>query len=131
MSALRGLVLGVSLLLALAARGDDAPVYASNYDVLLRADGNSWQVRSRARVYDGHAIPVELGPFRVDVAVAGREEGFATIELRLFEKSGGEWHRISAQDLSFPAQLGTPVEFAWNGAGLELDVAVVLSMLDP
>lgn len=103
-------------------------VYASNYDAVLRTDGETGRVRSRARVRDGHAIPVEFGRHKVDIAVSGRAAGRVEIELRLFEKSGGSWYPINSGKVSFLAQLETPVEFTWAGAGIELDLALVVSV---
>ncbi len=51
---------------------------------------------------------------------------------RLFEKTNdGAWFSIPAKGLTFPAQLGMPVQFSWAGAGLELDLALGLSVAQP
>lgn len=119
-------------LLAVAPALAESPlVYASNYEVVLEADGGTRQIRSRARVRDGHAIPVEFGRHKLDIKVSSADEQRIEIELLLFEESAGTWFRVNAEELSFLAQLEAPVEFNWAGAGMELDLALIVSVYRP
>lgn len=121
----------VCMLAALAAApvlAESGVIYASNYDVVLNADAESGQIRSRSRVRDGHTIPVEFARHKVDIRVSDRGGEKVEIELRLFAKSDGSWYPINTDTVSFPAQLEVPVEFTWEGAGIEVDLALVVSV---
>ena len=108
-------------------QADGELVFFCNYDVVLTAEDSVGQINSRARVRNGHAIPIEFQNHRIDILVASAGEGGATFAITLFEKSGEYWYPINPEPLTFGGNLGVPVRYQWSGGDLSLDVAISVS----
>jgi len=102
-------------------------VFACNYDVVLTVEDSVAQARSRARVRDGHAIPIEFQKHMVDISVSSGEGGEVSLGLTLFEKSGEYWYQINPEPLTFGGSLGIPVQYQWSNGAMSLDIAIVVS----
>ena len=102
-------------------------VFSCNYDLVLTVEENVAQARSRARVRDGHAIPIEFQEHMVDISVSSGSDGKVSLGLTLFEKSGEFWYQINPEPLTFDGSLGIPVQYQWTDGAMSLDVAIVVS----
>jgi hypothetical protein len=47
--------------------------------------------------------------------------------MSIYEKSLGAWFEINTEDISFGGTYSIPVEYIWNGAGVQLNLALVVS----
>ncbi len=118
----------IAFLFALqVGQADGELIFFCNYDVVLIADDSVGQINSRARVRDGHAVPIEFQRHRIDILVASAGEDGATFAITLFEKSGKYWYQINPEPLTFGGNLGVPVRYQWSGGDLSLDVAISVS----
>ena len=112
---------------ALAASADATLVWSCNYDVMRIVDDSVGKIRSRSRVRDGHAIPMEFQNHRVDIVVAEASETGVNVAVSLFEKSGEQWYEINPEPLTFSGDIGIPMRYQWTSSGIELDVAIIVS----
>ena len=111
---------------ALAQAGDER-IFFCNYDVVLAIDDSVGQINSRARVRDGHTVPIEFQDYKVDVQVAGTEDDGVEFTITLFERSGDYWYEINPEPLEFAGTLGIPVQYQWGDGRVSLDVAISVS----
>ena len=125
-SLLRALVLS-GLLVTANANGQSTAVFASNFDAVLRVDGEFSQVRSRIEVRDGSAFPVEFQNHKLQIQVSSTSQEEFSVELTILEKSQGDWLEINVERIAFGGTFGIPIEYKWSGAEVELDLAIVLS----
>lgn len=122
-------VLAIALLVLFQAgqADEDDLVLFCNYDVLFTADDSVGKINSRARVRDGHAIPIEFQSHKIDIVVASAGDQGVELAITLFERSGEYWYQINPEPLSFSGTLGVPVRYQWSDGGLALDVAISVS----
>ena len=125
-SLLRALVLS-GLLVTANGNGQSTAVFASNFDALLRVDGEFSQVRSRIEVRDGSAFPVEFQNHKLQIQVSSTSQEEFSVELTILEKSQGDWLEINVERIAFGGTFGIPIEYKWSGTEVELDLAIVLS----
>lgn len=102
-------------------------VFSCNYDLVLTIDENVARARSRARVRDGRAIPIEFQAHMVDISVSSGADGKVLLGLTLFEKSGEFWYQLNPEPLTFDGSLGIPVQYEWTDGAMSLDIAIVVS----
>jgi len=98
-----------------------------NYDVLLTVDDSVGQINSRARVRDGHVIPIEFKDYKIDIRIASSAEEGVDFAITLFERSEEYWYQINPEPLQFGGELGIPVQYQWRDGHLSLDVAISVS----
>lgn len=110
-----------------AAQSEDDLIFFCNYDVLLTVDDSVGQINSRARVRDGHAIPIDFQDHRIDILIADAGEGRVELGITLFERSGDNWYQINPEPLKFSGVLGIPVQYQWSDGSMALDVAISVS----
>lgn len=110
-----------------AGQADDELLFFCNYDVVLTAEDSVGQINSRARVRDGHTVPIEFQNHRIDILVASAGDNGATFAITLFEKSAEYWYQINPEPLTFGGNLGVPVRYQWSDGDLSLDVAISVS----
>ena len=110
-----------------AGWAEDDLVFFCNYDVLFTADDSVGRINSRARVRDGHAIPIELQSHKIDIVVASAGDKGVELAITLYERSGEYWYLINPEPLSFNGTLGVPVQYQWSDGDLSLDVAISVS----
>ena len=108
-------------------RADSELIFFCNYDVLLSIDDTVGQINSRARVRDGHTVPINFHDHKIEIAVADGGEGRVEFAITLFERSGEHWYQINPEPLTFGGMLGVPVQYQWSDAGIVLDVAISVS----
>ena len=106
-----------------------AAVFRSNYDVVLTVEGNRYHAQSRAQVRDGHAIPVQFHDYRIEMAISSVSDEKYSVAVNVFENLRGSWYQVNDDSLSFGGGFGIPVEYRWSSAGVELDIAIVVSVL--
>lgn len=106
-----------------------AAVFRSNYDVVLTVEGNRYHAQSRAQVRDGHAIPVQFHDYRIEIAISSVSDEKYSVAVNVFENLRGSWYQVNDDGLSFGGGFGIPVEYRWSIAGVELDIAIVVSVL--
>ena len=106
-----------------------AAVFRSNYDVVLTVEGNRYHAQSRAQVRDGHAIPVQFHDYRIEIAISSVSDEKYSVAVNVFENLRGSWYQVNDDGLSFGGGFGIPVEYRWSNAGVELDIAIVVSVL--
>lgn len=104
-------------------------VFRSNYDVILTVEGNRYQSQSRAQVRDGHAIPIVFHDYRIELAIFSASDEKFSVVVTVFEILQGNWYQMDIDSLSFEGGFGIPVEYRWNSARIELDIAIVVSVL--
>jgi hypothetical protein len=117
------------------ARAQSETVFTTNYDIQLTADRSFMRANSRAKVRDGHTIPVPLGNFRVDLRVSAVGNQKFKIELELYErtddsrfaKPDSTYHLVNPVPLKFDGAYGIPVEFKTTIAEIDLDIAIAIS----
>jgi len=85
------------------------------------------QINSRARVRDGHVIPIEFQHHRVDIRIASSDDGGIDFSITLFERSNEYWYPINPEPLQFAGELGIPVQYQWSNGDLSLDAAISVS----
>ena len=120
----------VAMVMALTpgtSRADSDLIFFCNYDVLFSVEETVGQVNSRARVRDGHTVPIEFQDYRIEISVAGGPDDSVKFAISMFEKSGQSWYLINPEPLSFGGTLGVPVEYRWSDGGIALDVAISVS----
>ena len=117
-----------ALLLAIPANGQTSTVFTANYDLVLTAGEGTWHLTSRARVRSGNSIPVEAQYHRVYLQVTEADSNQITIAILVFEKSDDHWYQINADDLSFVADLGSPLEYKWESADISFDLAIIVGV---
>jgi transcriptional regulator of NAD metabolism len=106
-----------------------AAVFRSNYDVVLTVEGNRYHAQSRAQVRDGHAIPVQFHDYRIEIAISSVSDEEYSVVVNILENSRGSWYQLNDSSLSFEGGFGIPVEYRWSSAGVELDIAIIVSVL--
>lgn len=111
-----------------SASGEPQIVFFANYDINLFIDGVRGSNQASAQVRDGHTIPVDFQSHRVDITISSGAAGKIRVDLKVFEKSQDGWFQMNAEKLAFEGELGVPVEYAWNDAGVALDLALVASV---
>ncbi len=116
-----------SLFAVQVAQSDDDLIFFCNYDVLLTVDDSVGQINSRARVRDGHAIPIDFQDHKIDILIADAGEGRVELGITLFERSGEYWYQINPEPLNFGGMLGIPVQYQWSDGSLSLDIAISVS----
>ena len=116
-----------SLFVFRAAQAEDDLIFFCNYDVLLTVDDSVGQINSRARVRDGHAIPIDFQDHKIDILINDAGEGRVELGITLFERSGEHWYQINPEPLKFSGELGIPVQYQWSDGSLALDVAISVS----
>ncbi len=116
-----------SLFVFQGGHAESDSVFFCNYDVLLTVDDSIGQINSRARVRDGHTLPIEFQEHRIDILIADAGGGRVDLGITLFEKSGGSWYQINPEPLSFGGTFGIPVQYQWSNGDLSLDVAISVS----
>ena len=104
-------------------------VFRSNYDVILTVEGNRYHSQSRSQVRDGHAIPIVFHDYRIELAVSSATDEKFSVVVTIFEYLRGSWYQMDIDSLSFEGGFGIPVEYRWNSARIELDIAIVVSVL--
>ena len=102
-------------------------VFSSNYHLVLNAGESMGEIQTSARVRDGHTIPAEFQTHRIDITVTSVSDSRFVIRLNIFEKYQSEWYRLDAGEMEFEGEFGIPVEYAWNSADLQLNLAIVVS----
>ncbi len=102
-------------------------IFASNYDAVLIVDGNKSHVRSRVEVRNGGTFPIQFQNHEVRVQISAVSEDGYIIKLSLLEKSGTEWYPVDTEPVSFAGTYSIPFEYKWNGTGVQLDLALVVS----
>lgn len=102
-------------------------VFFCNYDVVLTVDDSIGQINSRARVRDGHVVPIEFQQYRIDIRIDAGGEDSVEFAITLFEKTGNHWYQINPEPLQFAGELGIPLQYQWSEGGLSLDVAISVS----
>jgi len=121
-------ILAIASLFAVqTGRADGDLVFFCNYDILFTVDDSIGQINSRARVRDGHAIPIEFQKHKIDIVVAKGGDNGVNFAITLFEKSGESWYKINPEPLTFGGTLGVPVQYQWSSGGLSLDAAISVS----
>lgn len=128
--ATRGAAVLASTLLLLAfvsVQADDDLVFFCNYDVLLTVNDSVGQINSRARVRNGHTIPIDFQDHKIDIAVANAGDGHVELGVTLFERSGEYWYQINPEPLTFGGVLGIPVQYQWSDGDMSLDIAISVS----
>ncbi len=110
------------------AQAQSTLIFASNYDAVLIVDGNKSHVRSRVDVRNGGTLPIQFQNHEVRIQIFSVSEDGYRIELSLLEKSGAEWYPIDSEPVSFEGSYRIPFEYKWNGAGVQLDLALVVSV---
>ncbi len=106
-----------------------AAVFRSNYDVVLTVEGNRYHAQSRAQVRDGHAIPVQFHDYRIEMAISSVSDEEYSVVVNILENLRGSWYQLNDSSLSFEGGFGIPVEYRWCSAGVELDIAIIVSVL--
>ena len=124
---LKATVLVVLVFVFGAGQADDEPVFFCNYDVLFTVDDSVGQINSRARVRDGHTVPIEFQNHKIDILVAGGGDDRVEFAITLFEMSDKYWYQINPEPLRFSGMLGIPVQYQWSDGHLSLDVAISVS----
>ena len=116
-----------SLFVYQAGVAEDDLIFFCNYDVLFTADDSIGQINSRARVRNGHALPIEFQDHKIDIVVAEAGEGRVELGITLFERSDEYWYQINPEPLKFGGVLGIPMQYQWSDEGLSLDIAISVS----
>jgi hypothetical protein len=124
---LKATVLVVLVFVFGAGQADDESVFFCNYDVLFTVDDSVGQINSRARVRDGHTVPIEFQHHKIDILVADGGNDRVDFSITLFEMSGKYWYQINPEPLRFSGMLGIPVQYQWSDGQLSLDVAISVS----
>ena len=109
------------------AHAEENQVFFCNYDVLLTTSDSVAQINSRARVRDGHTIPIEFQNHKVHIAVASPGDRRVEIAVLLFEKFEEHWYQVNPEPLTFSGTLGIPVQYQWSDGELSLDIALSVS----
>lgn len=104
-------------------------VFRSNYDVILTVEGNRYHSQSRAQVRDGHTIPIVFHDYRIELAIFLASDEKFSVVVTVFENLRGSWYQMDIDSLSFEGGFGIPVEYRWNRARIELDIAIVVSVV--
>ena len=125
---LRPILAIAALLLAIPAYGQTSTVFTANYDLVLTTGDGTWHMTSREKVRSGHSIPVEAQYHRVDLQITESDSNRITIAILVFEKSDDHWYQINADDLSFVADLGSPLEYKWESADINFDLAIIVGV---
>lgn len=115
-----------SLFAFTAGQAEDDLIFFCNYDVLLSVNDSVGQINSRARVRDGHVVPIEFQNHKINILIMGGDGG-VEFAITLFEKSEKYWYQINPEPLQFSGELGIPVQYQWSGGDLSLDVAISVS----
>ena len=118
-------ILTVALASPIAA--EDSRVFACNYTVSLKVDGESFVVTLQTRVRDGSHIPIDAQDVRLRMRVSTASTEKALIELILLERTNSGWAEIYPEPPSFETTLGEPVEFNYSDDIAEIDVALIVS----
>ena len=117
----------IGLFVTAIGNAQSTVVFASNFDAVLRVDGEFSQVRSRIEVRDGSSFPVDFQNHKLKVQVSSTSQEEFSVELSILEKSQGAWFEINAESIAFSGTFGIPLEYKWSGVGVQLDLAIVLS----
>jgi hypothetical protein len=120
-------VLAVLVFACGVARTESAAIFFCNYDVLLTVGDSVGSINSRARVRDGHVIPIEFQNHKIDILVAGGGDSGVEFAITLFEKADEHWYQVNPEPLRFAGELGIPLQYEWSSGGLSLDVAISVS----
>lgn len=102
-------------------------IFASNYDAVLIVNGNKSHVRSRVEVRNGGTFPIQFESHEVRVQISAISDDGYRIELGVLERSGTEWYPVDSEPVSFEGTYSIPFEYKWNGTGVQLDLALVVS----
>lgn len=118
----------VGIFLAAATSAQSVLIFASNYDAKLVIDGHVSHITNRAKVRNGSIIPIEFQKHRIDIKISEEADSKFRADINLFERSGGNWYQVNADELSFEGNYTTPVEYQWNVGGVSLDLAIIVSI---
>ena len=116
-----------SLLGAAVCHAQSTLIFASNYDLALTVNGELSRARSRVEVRNESTFPIEFHRHKIHITVSAVSEDQYTINMSIYEKSLGAWFEINTEDISFGGTYSIPVEYIWNGAGVQLNLALVVS----
>ncbi|MDH3747700.1 MAG: hypothetical protein OER97_05795 [Gammaproteobacteria bacterium] len=103
-------------------------IFATNFDLKLTVGGETSEAQNRVKVRNGSTIPIEFQRHRVDVAIAEASADEFRANLRIYEKTEGEWYLLNAASLSFVGSYGSPTAYEWNIGEISLDLAIVVSI---
>lgn len=121
-------VFAITSLSAFAAgEAEDDLLFFCNYDVLLTVDDSVGQINSRARVRDGHVVPIEFQDHKIEILIASGGETGVEFAITLYQKFEQQWYEVSPLPLRFGGELGIPVQYQWSDGYLSLDVAISVS----
>lgn len=123
----RAVVLAVLVFACGAGHTESDNIFFCNYDVVLTVDDSVGQINSRARVRDGHVVPIEFQHHKIDILIEGGVEGGVDFAITLFEKSENHWYPINPEPLRFSGERGIPVQYQWIEGDVSLDVAISVS----
>ena len=113
------------ILLPFAAADNARDVLNVNYDVLLTVDTAEYQLQSRARVRDGHTLPVDFNRYRVTLDVHAVGDEFS-IKLNIFERIDNAWYKFNSDQPGLQGPLGIPAQYVWESGDIKLDLAIVV-----
>ena len=123
-----GVLLTIAATATVAADKSDI-VLGCNYDLELTIDGAAYHVTHRDRVRSGSAIAFDFGRRRADLKISSISAESYKVEFSIYEQSQDRWYQVNATDPSFEADFGVPTEFEWAGDGIELQVALMVSVM--
>lgn len=111
-----------------AAHTQGVTVLSTNYDIALSIEDHNYRVSSHALVRSGNEIPNLLQDYKVGLRISEVSGERFTAQVIIYEKNGSGWHQVSVPPPEFDGKLGTPTEYRWESAGIELDVAVIVGL---
>ena len=124
---LRATILLCCMIVLPVVQAQSTIVFASNYDAVMIVDGNESHVRSRVEIRNGGTFPIQFQNHEVRVQISAISDDGYRIELSVLEKSGTEWYPVDSEPVSFEGTYSIPFEYKWNGTGVQLDLALVVS----
>lgn len=110
---------------------DDQAVFACNYTIELSIDGSAGVITHQDRVRNNSHIPIYLQDYQLRLGISTATEDSALVEIFVLEHSDNTWREIYPQPVSFEATLGAPTEFSYRDEFLEIEIALIVSLLSP
>ncbi len=132
---MRHATLFLSLLMILPAwsdsvrAADEEIVFACNYTIRLTIDGIAGAITTQSRVRNNSHIPINLRDYELRLGASSTDTDMALVKVTILERADDTLREIYPRPLSFEAPLGAPTEFSYRDEFLEIEIALIVSVL--
>ena len=117
---------GLLLLMSQALPGQPGTIFAVNYDLVFNVGEARYSMRENARVRSGNAIPMDMQSHRLELQITESDADAIIVSVTIFERTDNRWYRMNAEDIAFPAETGSPLEYKWTSADVDFELAMVV-----